>query len=58
MLLTMGGDGSIGYPYCKTSHYSSRRCNYDDEISEEEGIEVYLGEESCEYRYLDTRQYS
>ena len=46
MLLTMRGDGSLGSRSCKTIHYSSSRCNNDDESSEEEGIEASFGEKN------------
>ena len=43
----MSGDGSLGYWSIKDSHYSFHRPNNDNSMSEEEGLELYLGEESC-----------
>ena len=54
MLFTIWGDQSLGYFSCKTRHYPSRHLNNGDESSEEEGMEVSLGEESLGHRYLDT----
>ena len=58
MLFTMRGDGSPVPWSSNTIHSSYRHFNNSNESSEEEGIEVYLGEESCGHRYLETSQFS
>ena len=58
ILFTMMGDGSPGSWSRNTIHYSYRHCNNSNGSSEEEGIEVSLGEESRGHRYLDTSQFS
>ena len=50
----MNGDGSLGYWSHETRNYSSHCCNDNDEISEEEGLEVCLGDERCGHRSLET----
>ena len=58
MLFTMSGDGSLGYWSHKTIHYSSHHHNNENEINEEEGLEVSLGEERHGHRYLEISHYS
>ena len=54
MLVMIKVDGSLVSLSCKAIHYSSRRSNDNNEISEEEGIEVSLGKESHIHRSLET----
>ena len=54
VLLNMRVDISLVYRSSKTRHYSYHHRNDDDEIYEEEGFEVYPGEESLGRRSLDT----
>ena len=54
MLFVMSGDESLGYWYRKTRHSSSRLRNNDNEIPDEEGLEVSLGEKSSGHIYLET----
>ena len=58
VLFTIGGNWSLGYQYCKTSHYSSHCCNSDRKHSEEEVLEVFSGEESHRNRNIETIHYS
>ena len=58
MRFAISGDGSLGYWSRKTSHYSFRHHNDDDEVFEEEVPEVYLGEYSRGHRYQDNSQSS
>ena len=50
----MSGDGSIGYWSHDTSHYSYHRFNDGCGISEDEGLEVSLGNERRGRRSLET----
>ena len=54
LLITMRGNEILGSCYCNTSHFPLRRCNEDGKISEEEVLEIYLGEESSGHRSLET----
>ena len=58
VLLTMRGDGILESWSHKTIHSSSHHNNSDNEISEEEGLGLFSGEESCGHRYFETRQSS
>ena len=58
VLFTMCGDQSLGFRSRNTSYYSDCRRNDDDVISEEEGMEVSLGEESCGHMSLETSHFS
>ena len=55
VLFPVRGNVSLGYWSRKTSHSSSRRCNDDENISEEEFIEVFWREESCGHGSQETR---
>ena len=54
VLFMIRGDGSLGSRSCKTIHYSSYRSKDNNESSEEEGIEVSLGQEIHGNRSLGT----
>ena len=55
VLFTMRGHGSLGYWYNETIYSSYCHCNDNDESSEEELIEVSLGEKIRVHRSLETR---
>ena len=56
MLFTIRGNGIIVSWYRKTINYSPCFRNDNNESSEEEILEVSLGEESCGHKSLETRQ--
>ena len=52
VFFTMSGYGSLECWSRKTSHYSSHRCNDDDEIYKESFIKLYLGDEGKDISFL------
>ena len=54
LFFMLRGNGSLGSWYYKTIHSSSRCHNHDEKISEEEVLEVSLGEKSHGHRSFET----